>query len=344
MFMHLRRLVAVSAFAAIAGGAFSAVPAYAGDVADFFNGKQLQFVVGAGTGGGYDLYMRTLSLHMGNKIPGQPSIVLVNMSGAGGVKAFNYVYNAAPRDGTVLLMPFFNNPLFQLIRPEGIRFDAREMRWIGNMAELNSVIAVRSDLPVKTIEDAMKQEVILGASARGSETYFYPQLANALLQTKFKMVMGYQGTAAMTMAMETGELHGRGGSWQIWPVSQPEWVREGRIRVLLQFGLRRDPDLPDVPLITELVSDADKPVARFVSSAVVMARMVGAPPAVPDERVEALRTAFDATMKDEAFLADARKRQMDLRVMSGQEVEAAMDELFRTPSEIVERTRAILDY
>lgn len=342
--MHLRQLLAISAFSAIAGGTSLTVPAYADDVADFFKGKQLQFIVGAGTGGGYDLYMRTLSHHMGDKIPGQPSIVLVNMPGAGGVKAFNYVYNAAPRDGTVLLMPFFNNPLFQLIRPEGIRFDAREMRWIGNMAELNSVIAVRSDLPVKTIEDAKEQEVILGASARGSETYFYPQLANALLGTQFKMVMGYQGTAAMTMAMETGELHGRGGSWQIWPVSQPEWVREGRIRVLLQFGLRRDPDLPDVPLITELVSDADKPVAHFVSSAVVMARMVGAPPAVPDKRVEALRAAFDATLKDEAFLADARKRQMDLRVMSGQEVEAAMDELFRTPGEIVERTRSVLDY
>jgi tripartite-type tricarboxylate transporter receptor subunit TctC len=342
--MRLRQLIAASAFAALAGTAPFGVTAYADDVADFFKDKQLQFVVGSGTGGGYDLYMRTLSQHIGKAIPGAPSVVLVNMPGAGGVKAFNYVYSAAPRDGTVVFMPFFNNPLFQLIRPKGIRFEARKMRWIGNMAELNSVIAVMSDLPVKTIEDAKRQEVILAASARGSETYFYPQLANALLGTKFKLVLGYQGTANMSVAMENGEVHGRGGSWQVWPVSKPDWVRDGKIRVLVQAGLRRDPELSDVPLITELASDVDKPVARFLSSAVVMARMIGTPPEVPDERVEALRAAFQKTMKDEAFLADAKKRKMDLRVMSGKEVEAAIDDLFDTPQGIVERTRAILGY
>lgn len=336
--------VTAAALMAAAIGAHLAAPAYAEDAADFFKDKQLQFVVGSAPGGGYDLYMRTLAQHMGKHIPGKPTLVLINMPGAGGVKAANFVYSAAPRDGTVLIMPFFNNPLFQLIRPEGIRFDAREMRWIGNMAELNSVIAVMSELPVKSIEDAKKQEVILAASAKGSETYFYPQLANSLLGTRFKFVMGYRGTADMSVAMERGEVHGRGGSWQVWPVSRPDWVRDGKIRILVQAGLRRDPDLPDVPLITELAAEADKPVARFLSSAVVMARMVGTPPAVPSERIAALRQAFEATMKDKAFLADAKKRQMDLRVMSGEEVEAAMDELFRTPPEIVERTKAILGY
>jgi len=341
--MTARFQIALVASMLAAGVAYSA-PAKADAVADFYKDKQVRFIVPTETGGGYDLYMRTLVQYMPSHMPGHPTAVIVNMAGAGGVKATNYAYNAAARDGTVVFMPFFNHPLFQLIKPEGIRFDVRKMPWLGNMAELNSVVAVMATSPIKTIEDAKKHEVILAASAKGSETYFYPQLANALLGTRFKMVMGYPGTAAMSVAMERGEVQGRGGAWETWPATRPEWVKEGKIRVLIQAGLRRDPDLKDVPLITELAADADKPLARLISSAVVTARMVGMPPAVPEDRVKALRQAFDATMKDPAFQADAKRRKMTLQVMTGEQVEALIADLFKTPPDVVARAKKTLGY
>lgn len=332
--------IAALMIAGIAGAATSRADA----VADFYKGKQVRFIVPTETGGGYDLYMRTLVQYMPAHMPGRPTAVIVNMAGAGGVKATNYAYNAAARDGTVMFMPFFNHPLFQLIKPEGIRFDVRKMPWIGNMAELNSVVAVLSSSPIRTIDDAKKREVILAASAKGSETYFYPQLANALLGTKFKMVMGYPGTAAMTVAMERGEVMGRGGAWETWPATRPEWVRDGKVRVLIQAGLRRDPDLKDVPLITELAADADKELARLICSAVVTARMLGMPPGVPADRVTALRRAFDATMKDPKFVADAKRRKMTLSVMTGEQVETLIVNLFRTPPDVIARAKKTLGY
>lgn len=333
-----------SLIAALVAGTAIAAPAQADSVADFFSGKVIRFIVPAGTGGGYDLYMRTLAQYMGSHIPGNPSTVIVNMPGAGGVKATNYIYNAAPRDGTAIGMPFFNLPMFQLIRPQGIKFDARKLGWIGNMAELNDVIVVMASTGVKTINDAKKRQVVLAASGKGSETYMYPQLCNALLGTKFKLVLGYMGTAAMSVAMERGEVMGRAGSWQAWPVTRPEWIREGKINELVQAGLRRDPGIPNVPLITDLVAPADKPLAKFVSSAVTIARPPIAPPDLPAARLKALRDAFMATMKDPAFLADAKKRRMDLRVMSGQQVTEVIEDLFRTPKAVVKKARDVLGY
>jgi tripartite-type tricarboxylate transporter receptor subunit TctC len=240
-------------------------------------------------------------------------------------------------------MPFFNLPLFQLIRPKGIHFDISKMGWVGNLAELNSVIAVMSSSPIRSIEDAKKSEVVLGSSGKGSESYIYPQLLNGLVGTRFKMVLGYGSTAVMTLAMERGEIQGRGGSWLMWPVSRPDWIRDGKIRILAQAGRVRDPDLKDVPLITELVADADKPVARFVSSAVVTARMVGLPPGVPEEMLKAMRDAFKATVKDPAFIAEAKKRRMDLRLMSGEELQAEIDQFFRTPKAVIERAKQVLN-
>ena len=341
--MRLRNSV-TALFAIAATAAAVVTPARADSVADFFKGKQIRFIVPAGTGGGYDFYMRLLAQYMGSHIPGKPSTVIINMPGAGGVKATNYLYNAAPRDGTAIGMPFFNLPLFQLIRPQGIKFDVRKMGWIGNMAELNDVIVVMASKGVKTIDDAKKRQVVLAASGKGSETYIYPQLCNALLGTKFKMVLGYQGTSAMTVAMERGEVTGRAGSWQAWPVTRPEWIREGKIYELVQAGLRRDPELPNVPLITDLAAPADKALSKFVSSAVAIARPPVAPPGLPADRLKALRDAFDATMKDPAFLADAKKRQIDLRVMTGQQVTAVIDDLFRTPKAVVERAKQVLGY
>ena len=311
-----QKILSATTFAAIA--IFSSMPAMADAVSEFFGDRTIRFIIGTNPGGGYDLYMRTLVSHIADEIPGKPNVVVVSMPGAGGVKATNYVYNAAPRDGTTVVMPFWTHPVFQMIRPKGIKFDVRKMRWIGNMATLNSAIVVFSDTAM-TIEDAKKKQIVLAASGKGSETYIFPKLLNSLIGTKFKIVLGYRGTRNMTLAMERGEAQGRGGAWQSWSAIQPAWHAAGRIRALAQAGIERNPDIPYAPLITELVKAEDRPLARMLSVPVTMARVLATPPEVPIDRVMALRRAFDATMKVPAFLADAKKRKMDLAPMTGEQ-------------------------
>ena len=329
--------------AAVATSVSIGFPASADPVADFFRGKTARFVIGTNPGGGYDLYMRTLVAHMAGKIPGKPNVVVVNMPGAGGVKATNYVYSAAPRDGTTVIMPFWTHPVFQIIRPKGIKFDVRKMRWIGGMATLNSAIVTFSSV-ARTIEDAKKKEIVLAASGRGSETYIFPKLLNSLIGTKFKIVLGYRGTRNMTLAMERGEAQGRGGAWQSWSAIQPKWHAAGRIRALAQAGLVRNPGIPYAPLIIDLVKEEDKPLARLLSVPVTMARILGTPPEVPMDRVKAFRRAFDATMKDPAFLADAKKRKMDLAPMTGEQLTRNIAAIFKTPASIIAKARRVLGY
>jgi tripartite-type tricarboxylate transporter receptor subunit TctC len=338
----IRFVTALAATAAIATGMASA-PASADAVADFYAGKTIRFTLGAGAGGGYHLYSQTLAEHMAKYVPGKPTIVIVNMPGAGGVKASNYVYTAAPRDGTTWLMPFWTHPVFQLIRPKGIKFDMNKMRWIGGMAALNSAVTTLSSA-AKTIEDAKQKEIVVAASGKGSETYIFPQLLNSLIGTKFKIVTGYSGTRTMTVAMERGEAHGRGGSWQSWSAIRPEWHKEGKIRVLAQAGIKRLSAISYAPLISEIVKPEDVPVVNLLSVPVTMARIVGLPPGAPTDRLEALRKAFDATMKDPAFLAAAEKRRMDLDYMSGADVQKNIAELVRTPKPVLVRAAKALKY
>tara|TARA_R110000787_G_scaffold125280_9_gene236435 strand:+ start:890 stop:1903 length:1014 start_codon:yes stop_codon:yes gene_type:complete len=334
--------IAFSIGAALALSALT-LPAHADEVADFYKDNTVRFIIGAGAGGGYDLYSRTLVQHMAPKIPGKPTVLVVNMPGSGGVKASNYVYNAASKDGTTLLMPFWTHPLFQLIRPRGIKFDMSKMHWVGNMAELNSAVTVLSSVATKW-QDATKKEIIVAASGKGSETYIYPTLMNSLLGTRFKIVTGYRGTRNMTLAMEKGEAQARGGSWQSWNTIKPEWIANKTITVLAQAGLKRLDALKDVPLIHELVKPEDVAVAKLISAPVTMARIVGFPPGATKAQVAAARKAFDETMKDPGFLADAKKRKMDLAPLSGAEVQANIDELMKTPKPILERAAKVLKY
>ncbi|MDA0239512.1 MAG: tripartite tricarboxylate transporter substrate-binding protein [Proteobacteria bacterium] len=320
-----------------------ALPVQADEVADFYKGNTVRFVIGAGAGGGYDLYSRTLVQHIASRIPGNPTILVTNMPGSGGVKASNYVYNAAAKNGTTLLMPFWTHPLFQLIRPRGIKFDMSKMHWIGNMAELNSAVTVMSKVATSW-QDARNKEIIIAASGKGSETYIYPTLMNSLLGTKFKIVTGYSGTRNMTLAMEKGEADGRGGSLQSWSTIKPEWIANKTVTVIAQAGLNRDPGMKDTPLIHELVKPEDVAVAKLVSAPVTMARIVGFPPGASRAQVAAFRKAFDETMKDPKFLADATKRKMDLAPLSGAQVQANIDELMKTPKPILQRASKVLRY
>ncbi len=336
-----RNILSAITLAAIA--TFSSMSAMADAVFDFYKGNTIRFTIGAAPGGGYDLYSRTLAQHMEAKIPGKPRVLIVNMPGSGGVKASNYVYNAAAKNGTTLLMPFWTHPIFQLIRPKGIKFDMNKMLWIGNMAELNSAVTTLSSVAT-SIEDAKKKVIIMAASGKGSETYIFPKLLNALIGTKFKIVTGYRGARNMSIAMERNEAQGRGGSWQSWNTIRPQWIKDKTITVLAQAGLRRLDALPDVPLITELVKPEDRPVARLLSSPVTLARIVGFPPGVSRDKLDALRKAFTATMRDPAFLRDAAKRKMDLAYVSGADVQRQIADLMKTPKPILRQATKLLGY
>jgi tripartite-type tricarboxylate transporter receptor subunit TctC len=313
--------IAVVGFCA-AIGLGSAV--HADSVSDFYDGKTVRFYIGASPGGGYDLYMRTLVQHMSKRIPGKPNAIVINLPGSGGVKASNYVYNVSPKDGTAVITPFWTHPLFQLIRPRGIKFDMSKMRWIGSMAALNSMVVAMGHT-ARTLEDAKKKEIVVAASGKGSETYIFPTFLNSAIGTKFKLVLGYRGTAKMTNAMESGEVQARGGSWQSWNVIRPHWIGTDKIGV-------------------HVVPEKYKPIARLLSAPVAMARIVGTPPGLPEDRLQALRKAFLETMRDPAFLADAKKRKMDIDVLSGEQVEANIAELMKTPKPILKQTAEILGY
>jgi len=317
----------------------------ANNVSKFYDGKTVRFYIGASPGGGYDLYMRTLVQHMGPRLPGKPNAIVVNMPGSGGVKASNYVYNVAPKDGTTIITPFWTHPLFQLIRPRGIKFDMSKMRWIGNMAALNSMVVAMGNV-ARTLEDAKKKEIVVAASGKGSETYIFPKFLNTAIGTKFKIVTGYRGTAKMTNAMEAGEAQARGGSWQSWNVIRPQWIGTNKISPLVQAGLKPHPDpaVKGVPMLVDVVPKSYKPIAQLLSVPVAMARIVGTPPGIPNDRLNALRKIFDATMQDPAFLADAKKRKMDLDHLSGAQVEANIAQLMKTPKDILKRTAAVLGY
>jgi len=317
----------------------------ADSVSDFYDGKTVRFYIGASPGGGYDLYMRTLVQHMGKRIPGKPNSIVINLPGSGGVKASNYVYNVSPKDGTAVITPFWTHPLFQLIRPRGIKFDMSKMRWIGSMAALNSMVVAMGHT-ARTLEDAKKKEIVVAASGKGSETYIFPTFLNSAIGTRFKLVLGYRGTAKMTNAMESGEVHARGGSWQSWNVIRPHWIGTDKIGVLVQAGLtpHPDPNVKHVPMLVDVVPEKYKPIARLLSAPVAMARIVGTPPGIPDDRLRALRKAFLETMRDPRFLADAKKRKMDIDVLSGEQVEANIAALMKTPKPILKQTAEILGY
>jgi tripartite-type tricarboxylate transporter receptor subunit TctC len=342
----MKKIVPVSAL--VAGIlVFSMVsgPAAADAVADFYKGKTVRFVLGGGTGGGYDAYMRLLVRYMEDKLPGGPSAVVVNMPGGGGIKATNYIYNVAPKDGTSVIMPFFNHGVFQLIRPQGIKFDVRRMRWIGNMAELNSVLAVYHSVPVKNIADFKAKGLILASSGKGSETYIYPSLVASMIGAKLKLVLGYRGTANMTLAMESGEVEGRGGSYMSWSSLRPDWIRDKKVRFLAQAGLRKHPDMPNVPMVQEFAkTPEDRAVVDLMSAPFLTSRAIAFAPGVPKDRLSAFRAAFDATMKDPAMLASAKKRRMDITPRTGQAVEAAIADMFKASPAVIKRARAMLKY
>lgn len=324
---------------AVLAAPFAVAPAAADPVADFYRGKQITIVVGTALGGSYGFYSRLMIEYWPKYIPGNPTFILQGMSGAGGRAAANYMANVAPRDGTKLGMPLYLTPMNQALKQPNIQYDVTRFQWIGSMANIVSVLAVRDDSGVKTIEEAQRKEVIMGATGRASETFTLPTVANRILGTKFKIISGYKGTDEIDIAIERGEVQGRGGSW----ASLKQGGRSKNLILLAQVGVIPDTELKGLPRLLDYARSADdKAALELLSGGAALARAFYAPPEVPKERVDALRRAFDATMKDPAFRAEAQKRDVAISPVSGAEVEAVVARIIATPSSVIERVAAIL--
>lgn len=329
---------------ALLGALLSTGVASAQSVEEFYRGKTISMVIGLSAGGDYDLRARLLTRHMPRHIPGNPAMVPRNMPGAGGMAAANWLMKVAPRDGTVILMVTQNMPLAQALGLSGVDFDARRFNWLGNTTDTPNVISVWAGAGVRSVEEARHKELSIAATGVGTGSYYYPIAANEVAGTKFKLVPGYPGGNEMNLAMERGEVDGRGSnSWAAWKATRPQWLKEGKIVNLIQIGLKRHPELADVPLLLELATnDIDRRAMALISAETAIARAIATTPDAPADRVEALRRAFDATMKDPQLLAEAEQQRFDLSPATGEDVQKIVADIVAAGPEVVARARSIV--
>jgi tripartite-type tricarboxylate transporter receptor subunit TctC len=315
------------------------------DVAAFYRGKQLRLIVGTGPGGGYDLFARAVARRIGNHIPGNPTIIVQNQAAAGGLVMVNQLYSLGPKDGTVIAAPINGIPTAPLLEPAAARFDAAKLNWIGSTNRETYVAYAWHAARVQSLADLMQRELIVGATAAGTTLVDFPLVTNKFLGTKFKVVRGYNATPQINVAMERGEVEGIGGiGWQAVKTTIPQWIAEKKITVIAQYGLHRDPELAFAPTMLELAkTDADRQALTMMFARTEYGRPYFVPPDVPAARVEALRRAFDATMKDPDFIADAAQLQLELSPATGEQVQALVAKLAATPADIVARVRAALE-
>jgi tripartite-type tricarboxylate transporter receptor subunit TctC len=336
----------VPAFAAatllIVGSLLPDGSAQAQTAADFYRGKTIVMLCGIGVGGEFDLLTRLVGRHIVRHIPGNPASVTQNITGAGGMKMLNYLYAQAPRDGTVIGMVQTGLPAAQALGQPGIQFDAAKLHWLGTSAPATEVLGVWRKTGVASIDDARRKELAIGASARGSNTWAYPTLLNELFGTRFKVVTGYNAGAQINLAMERGEVDGRVNSWASFKANKPQWIKDK----LVNFISRSGPAAPglDAPSVEEMAkTPADRQLIELVLSGSSLGRPFAIAPGVPQDRVKALQAAFDATMQDPAFIAEAAAAHFEVAPVSGDVLQKTVEKIVSTPKEVVTRAKRLLE-
>ena len=314
-------------------------PAAADSVSDFYSGKTIALVMGTGPGGSFDLYGRTIGPHLSRHIPGNPTIVMEHMPGAGGVIAGNYIYNTGPQDGTKLLLSHAIT-LSEKLEPTGVRFETAKMQWLGAYDAIAQMLAIWHTAPAQTIEDLKtKDGIVIGSFARSHLTYQWASLLKDAIGAKYKIISGLRSGNENNLAMERGEIHGWTASWENLNGTRPTWVPEKKVRLLVQFTMERKPYLKDVPTLLELAPPEKRDVAEFVISGTPISRAIAVGPGVPADRVAALRKAFEETMKDPAFLADCEKRKLSIDPTGHQQLEATIKKIVSASPELVTRVK-----
>jgi tripartite-type tricarboxylate transporter receptor subunit TctC len=314
-------------------------PAHAQSVEDFYRGKTVNLIIGYSVGGGYDLYGRLVSRHIGKHIPGRPAIVPQNMTGAGSLRAAQYIYSVAPKDGTAFGTFGRTIATTPLLTPATAQFDGTKFSWLGSVTNEVSACVTWHTSPVKTWNDILTKEVAMGGEGPGADPDVYALLYKNVFGAKMKLVAGYHGTNDVTLAMERGEVDGLCGlSWSTLKARHQQWMNEKKLNIIIQAALRKQPELADVPLASELTQDREKlQILKLFLASQETARPFAAPPDLPADRKAALIRAFDATMKDPEFLAEAQKLNMDVNPLSSKGVDDIQADLYATPKAVLEK-------
>jgi tripartite-type tricarboxylate transporter receptor subunit TctC len=321
--------------------AATAMPAHADSVEDFYKGRTITVLIGYSPGGSYDAAGRVLARHMGRHIPGNPSLVPQNMPGAGTLNLVNYLYNVSPKDGTAFGIFARGMAMEPLIGGTNAKFDATKFTWIGSAANEISLCATYQSSPVKSWNDALTKEFTVAGNGSGSDPDVFANVLRNAFGVKNRLISGYPGSAEISLAMERGEIDGRcGWSWSSIKAEKSQWLIEHKLNLIVQLALEKAADLPNVPLITELATDdRQRQILKLIFSRQTMGRPFAAPPAIPADRAQALRTAFDLTMKDPEFLAEAQTRGLEINPVSGHDIEKLIAELYQTPKDVVAEAR-----
>lgn len=321
--------------------AFGAQIAHAETPAEFFKGKTVKIVHGFGVGGTYGKYSELIAQYLAPEI-GAETIIVQSMPGAGGIKASNYMYNVAAKDGLNLYMPPDTIVISELLEPDAVKYKSVDFQWLGTADQSNSVTVLRTDAGIKNVDDLKIKQVIMASTGKGSQTFLMPRLMTGVFDAKFKVVSGYKGSRKAQLAMEQGEVQGVSLNWLSWKSSYEHWLKSGFATPVIQVGVKKEEDLPNVPLLSDLVSGEDRKIVNFMATMSPLGRGLTAPPGVSADRVAFLRTAFAKMLTNPALKADAEKRKLRIHGATGEELQKIVTDSMDMPEKTVQRARNII--
>jgi tripartite-type tricarboxylate transporter receptor subunit TctC len=334
--LRARRMTCASV--ALVGTAIFAAPAAAQSVADFYKGKTIAILMGTQPGGSYDLYGRVIAEHLARHIPGNPTIIMEHMPGAGGVIAGNHLYGPGPQDGTKILLSH-SIPLAEKLEPKNVRFESAKFQWLGTYDAIAHTMAVWHDAKVNNIDELKAKPLVIGAFAKGHLTYQWPAMMKYVLGTNHQIITGYRSGSDLNLAMERGEVNGWAASWENLAGTRPQWLADKKVSVLVSFTIERKKQIPNVPTLLELAPADKKDIVEFIAAGTPFGRAMAVGPGVPADRVAVLRKAFDDTMKDPAFLAEAEKRKLDIDARPASYAHGLADKLATASPDLVARVK-----
>jgi tripartite-type tricarboxylate transporter receptor subunit TctC len=314
--------------------ALPAFPAAAQPVADFYKGKTISILMGTGPGGSYDLYGRTIAEHLGRHIPGRPNIVVEHMPGAGGVVAGNHIYGPGPQDGSKLLLSHAL-PLVERMSPKGVLFESAKMHWLGAYDAIAQVMSIWHTVPVKSFDDFKTKDFVVGSFNKTHLSYQWAMLTKNVLETNYRVITGYPSGNHLNLAMERGEIAGWTSSWETFTATHPDWLRDRKVTLFMQYTVERMRELPDLPTLAELAQPGKRAMAEFIASGTPFSRAMAVGPGVPKDRVAALRKAFDDLMQDQEFLAIAKKRNLEINPRNAAATHALLAKITGASPELV---------
>ncbi len=310
-------------------------------IEQFYKGKTIDVIIGYPPGGSNDVFARFVARHMGKYIPGNPSFITRNMPGGGSLLAANWVYSIAPKDGTVLAIVSPTVPLDARLGNPAAKFEPEKFNWIGRTGMAANPVMIWHTQPFKTFKDALTNEITLSATGAGSTVSVYPTVANNVLKTRFKLVMGYKGSGESMLAMERGEVAGHSTAWEALKTQHPDWITSKKVNIILQFALNRHPEMPDVPTALEVAeTDDQKAILRAVLNATEIGKPFFTAPGVPAERVEALRRAFDKMVQDPEFKSEFERAKVELNPRTGEQLQKLVEELVAVPPDLMAKVKA----